>query len=1288
MKKIALLASLILGYGINSSVAQTVDASPEVSTICFGATATLTATYAGPVVTSTTNYAISTVPYAPDPFTGTAVSLTDDTQTGLLPIGFNFCYFGQTYTQFIIGSNNWVGFLAGQTSTWVTTPIPTNAGTAPMGTIMGTWQDINPGVGGTVTYAVYGTAPNRRLVVSWSNVPMFSCTGQLYTSQIKIFETTNIIETHILNKSLCTTWNSGNAVHGLHDPTGTIAIVVPGRNNAQFTASNEGRRFTPSGPATSTVNWYVLPGNTLVGTGTSVTVTPPSCQPSTSYYAQVSSAGTCVTGFGTDTVIVTQNNCTPCSATATNNGPICAGSTVNLTAATVAGGTYSWAGPNGFTSTLQNPTIPSATVAATGTYTLTVNQAASCASCTATTAVVVNPIPTVGTVTNNGPICSGSTLNLTAPLITGATYSWTGPGGFTSTLQNPSIAPVTTAATGTYAVTVTVNGCTSPAATTAVIINNTPNPPTPLINGSATPAAICAGGTITLTANNIAGATYSWTGPNGYTAGVRNPPAITNATALASGTYSLTVTVGGCTSNPASVSIVVNSVPVAPVCPNVSICFGTSATLTASGSGPAYEWYDAATGGTLLASTVAYSTPVLNTTTTYYVQSVNGTCIGPRTAVTVTVTPSIAVDAGLNDSICSGSSFTFNLISPLGAGYNYSWSEAGNTGFSALANPTVTPAATTTYSVTVSDAIGCSGIDSVQITVSAPLTITLTGTDATCAGACNGSATCGFTGGIAPFTFLWSNGSTTQNISGLCAGTYTLTIVDAVGCSAQQSVTITEPAAMVAANTSTNATCNALCNGTASVTITGGSTPFAYSWSNGQTTANLTNLCAGTYTCTITDANGCSVTSVVTITQPAAILVDAIPPVTICVGGSTTLTAVTMGGTTPYTFNWTPAFSGQANNVSPTTTTSYSVVATDANGCTSNQQVTTVTVNPPLAVTTSTNVNVCAGTSTTITAAATGGDGTYTFTWMPGSLTGSSISVTPSTTTTYSLTVTDGCTILPATASVTVTVNQLPVVSFSSNTTSGCATLCVNFTDNTVASSAIASWNWSFGNGGSSVQNPNNCFETQGAYDISLLVTDANGCVGSGTQNDMINVIAVPQASFVFGPQPASIAAPNISFTSTSTNATSWSWNFDDNLYNPSTNGSTAPSPDHIYSEVGTYCVTLLVSNQNTCFDTISDCLDIAPDYTFYIPNAFTPNNSGLNDVFAPKGENITEFSMRIFDRWGSQIFASTDVNQGWDGKVQGKSEIAPNDVYVYIIDTKDVIGEQRQYIGHVTIIK
>ncbi len=1289
MKRIAIYIGLTLSVFANSLKAQSVDATPEVSNICFGATATLLATYSGPVVTATTNYTISTIPYAPDPFTGTSVSLTDDSQTGMLPIGFNFCYFGQTYTQFIIGSNNWIGFSAGQTSTWVTTAIPNNAGTAPMNTIMGAWQDINPGVGGTVTYAVYGTAPNRRLVVSWNNVPMFSCTGQLYTSQIKIFEGTNIIETHILNKSLCTTWNSGNAVHGLHDPTGTIAVVVPGRNNTPWTVSNEGTRFTPSGPATSTVNWYVLPGNTLVGTGTSITVTPPTCQPATSYYAQVSSTGTCVSGFGTDTIVVNQNNCTPCSATASNNGPVCAGSTINLIAGTVAGGTYLWTGPNGFTSTLQNPTIPSSTVAASGTYTVTVTQAASCASCTATTTVVVNPIPASVTPSNNGPVCSGTALNLSAPLVTGATYSWTGPGGYTSTQQNPSISPTTTAATGNYAVTVTVNGCTSPAATTTAVVNNTPNPPIPMINASTTPAAICEGGTITLTANNIAGATYAWTGPNGYTAGVRNPPAITNATAANSGTYSLTVTVGGCTSNPATVTIVVNPVPVAPTCPSVSICFGTSTTLTATAPGPNYEWYDAATGGTLLASTAAYSTPVLTTTTTYYVQSTNAGCIGPRTAVTVTVTPSISVDAGMNDSICSGSNYTLNVNSPLGAGYTYSWGTSANPGFSTTASTIVTPSVTTTYFVNVSDAIGCSGVDTVTLTVSSPLVLTLTGTDVTCAGACNGAVTSTLTGGIAPYTYTWSNGSGTQDISGICAGTYTLTVTDVVGCSIQQTVTILEPVSMAITSAFTNVTCNAACDGTANVTVTGGSLPYSYAWSNGQTTAALSGLCAGAYTCVVTDANGCSVTATVTVTQPQALLVDAMPPVTICVGQSTTLTAFAVGGTSPYTFNWSPAFTGQSNIVSPTTTTTYSVTSTDANGCVSNQQTVTVTVNPALTVVTSANGSVCAGGSIAVSATAGGGDGTYTYNWMPGNITTSSFTATPSSTTTYTVTVDDGCTVTPATGTVTITVNQSPVVAFSANTTSGCSTLCVNFTDQTTSSTSIIAWTWNFGNGGASVQSPSNCFETPGFYDVQLTATDANGCVGSAVQNDMIEVIAIPVASFVYSPDPISISAPIVSFTSTSTNTSSWNWNFGDDLNNPNSNTSTFPTPDHAYSDVGNYCVSLLVSNQGMCFDTITQCLEVKPDYTLYIPNAFSPTGSGgINDIFAPKGENIAEFSMRIFDRWGEQIFETSDINQGWDGKVKGKSEMCPNDVYVYVIITKDVIGETRQYIGHVTIIK
>ena len=153
------------------------------------------------------------------------------------------------------------------------------------------------------------------------------------------------------------------------------------------------------------------------------------------------------------------------------NGPICAGSTLNLTATLVTGATYAWTGPNSFTSTLQNPTIASATTAATGLYsvTATVN---GCTSTAGTTTATVNAIPTAPTAGNNGPICAGSTLNLTATLVTGATYAWTGPNRFTSTLQNPTIASATTAATGLYSVTATVNGCTSTAGTTTATVNS------------------------------------------------------------------------------------------------------------------------------------------------------------------------------------------------------------------------------------------------------------------------------------------------------------------------------------------------------------------------------------------------------------------------------------------------------------------------------------------------------------------------------------------------------------------------------------------------------------------------------------------------------------------------------------------------------------------------------------------------------------------------------------------------------------------------------------------------
>jgi gliding motility-associated-like protein len=1186
---------------------------------------------------------------------------------------------------------------------------------------------------------------------------MFSCTSTIGSFQIVLYETTNIIENYLTSKPNCPSWAGGTAVQGLHNSTGTVAFTVAGRNSTQWTATNEGWRYTPNGPSgTSAITWYRLPGPVSVGTGASVTVTPPTCQINTTYYAELISSGTCVTSR--DSVIVTQTTCSPCALTAGNNGPICVGSTLSLTASAVTGATYSWTGPNGFTSTLQNPTITSATGLAAGVYTVTATQAASCNSCTATTTVVVNPIPPAPTPTNSGPVCSTTDLYLFTPTVAGATYSWTGPAGFTSSLQNPVIPAVTGANGGVYSVTVTVAGCTSPAGTTTVIVKNTPAPP---VLGSNSPQ--CAGSFITLTASNIAGATYAWSGPAGYSSTVRNPPAFL-ATPAASGTYTCTVTVNGCVSNPATINYVVNPIPVAPTVSDVSICYNTAATLVASVSGPTYEWFDAASGGTLLATGDTYTTPLLTSSATYYVHSTSLGCTGPMSTVNVTVTASFSVDAGLDDSICSGGSSTLTVVAPTAGGYTYTWNPGSLPGSSV----NVSPASTTTYTLSVVDGIGCTGSDQVTVFVGTPVTATASGVDVTCFAACNGSASVVAGGGFTPYTYAWSNGATTASPSALCANTYTVTVTDVIGCQAQDVVTITEPtditltvsaatshcslpdgsATVVAAggtgaytylwspggqttatatalvpgsycvtvtdangcteticatvpntpgvsasiSSQTPATCNGDCDGTATVSASAGIAPYTYAWSNGQTTNVATGLCAGSYTCTVTDASGCTSTVTVVILQPTPVLLDAIPAQTICIGQSATLTGVAMGGNAGgYVYTWnSPSFTGNPYVVSPGTTTTYSVTAVDPLGCASiNTQTVTVTVRPPLSAVASPDVSICPGGNTTLSATASGGDASYIYSWMPGGGTASTFTVSPATTTTYTITVTDGCTTLAATDMVTVTVLPNPTVVFNSSVISGCTPLCVNFSDlTTITGGTAVSWNWVFGSDGtSSLQNPLNCFENAGVYDVTLTVTTNLGCVSTLTIPNMITAHALPTASFVYDPQPASIAAPNINFHDLSTSATSWFWDFGDTA--SASNTSNLSNPMHTYSDTGTYCVTLIVTNTSSCADTAYNCeLVITPEFTFYIPSAFTPNNDGLNDVFMVKGEHIQEFTMRIYDRWGQLTYFSKDINQGWDGRLMKLGEIAQQDTYVYMIELKDKIGERHQYIGHVTIIK
>jgi fibronectin type 3 domain-containing protein len=354
------------------------------------------------------------------------------------------------------------------------------------------------------------------------------------------------------------------------------------------------KRAASSGGSYTTIS---TPGSV---TGTSFTDS--TAVNNTTYYYVFSA----VTPFGESANSVETSataSCTP-PPTLSNNGPICAGSALNLTASTVTDATYSWTGPNGFTSSDQNPSIASATTAASGTYSVTVTVGA-CTSVPATTSATVNATPPAPTAGNNGPLCEGSTLNLTASTVPGATYSWTGPNGFTSTSQNPSIANATAAASGTYSVTATANGCASPAGTTVAVVNPIPGAPTAGNNGP-----INAGATLNLTASTVPSATYNWTGPNGFTSTDQNP-SIVNATTNASGLYSVTATVGTCMSAAGTTTVTVNpllDVTLAIQATGSSITLSWPAGTLESSTNIVGPW-DAVTGATPPSFTTAPSEP-------------------------------------------------------------------------------------------------------------------------------------------------------------------------------------------------------------------------------------------------------------------------------------------------------------------------------------------------------------------------------------------------------------------------------------------------------------------------------------------------------------------------------------------------------------------------------------------------------------------------------------------------------------------------------------------------------
>jgi gliding motility-associated-like protein len=320
-------------------------------------TADLSQCGTGALPKQTVNYAVSNIPYVTQNNTGIQLFMGDDTQQGPFNIGFTFCFFGQTYTQFWVGSNGWISFSPGQPTTFTTQTIPTGNALVPKNCIMGPWQDWHPGIGGQIRYQTSGVAPCRKLTVSWTNMPMFSCTGNQGTFHIVIYESTNFIESYIQNKPACLQWQGGTATQGIHNAAGTIGITVPGRNSSAWTTTNDAWRWTPSGPTVNPIlTWYQVGNPVAIGTGPTLNVTPVG---PTQYTCQLTyptcnagwSACNGGTGLGPDTVLVVPGPPIPSTGPINGVDTICYLSSYEMyDVPAVAGYNYLWSSVSPITS--------------------------------------------------------------------------------------------------------------------------------------------------------------------------------------------------------------------------------------------------------------------------------------------------------------------------------------------------------------------------------------------------------------------------------------------------------------------------------------------------------------------------------------------------------------------------------------------------------------------------------------------------------------------------------------------------------------------------------------------------------------------------------------------------------------------------------------------------------------------------------------------------------------------------------------------------------------------------
>jgi len=906
----------------------------------------------------------------------------------------------------------------------------------------------------TATATVGGGTPGYTFL--WSDgqtnsVASFSQTGNYVVTATDANGCTKAATVNITGNTTPPISNAG--------PNGTITCAVP-QISLDGTGSSTGANFTYA--------WTTVGGNIVSGSNT-LTPLVNGCG---SYTILVTNTSNGCTATATTTVVC---NTTAPSASATGGTITCNDANVTLAGSSQTPmATFTWVGPgispaNQFQ---QNPTVNQP-----GVYTLTVKDPANGCTKTATATVVGDTAPPTANGSVSGPFtCVNSSVQLNMSTnASSPTYGWTGPNGFSSNIANPDVL-----VPGDYygVVTNAANGCVG--FDTVTVIQNIASPgASALALGQIT----CVKDTVQLLGNSplAPDVTYLWTSHN-FNSNLQNPVVDT------AGIYLLTVTgnLNGCSSS-AEVTVVQNTTaPFDSIVPPGNLnCNNASIQLNAtpSSQGPDFEFVWIVKNGGHIVSGDTTLSPVVDSTGKYFLKItnvINGCMSLDSVVVNQSPTVTASLQAFSNVSCNGGDNGSATVTGGGGNGvFAYLWSN-GDTSVMA------TNLAAGIYFATVTDGENCSASVSVTITQPDALVPNASATGETNLDANDGTATADASGGTPAYSYAWNNGETTQTIENLSPGIYTVSVADANGCTAIQTITVNAFGCNLSASASvTNANCNGSNDGLASVNLTGAVNPVIYAWSNGATSQSVNNLAPGIYIISVVDGNGCPAVLSVSIGEPPVLSANASATDVTALGASDgSATANPTGGTPVYSYLWSNNATTQTiSGLAPDT---YIVTVTDANGCTNTQTATVSAFNCALSATIVPMDVSCFGSSDgQATIAVVGGVLPYSYLWSTGA---SGQTATNLEVGSFIVTATDatGCTV---TQSVSIGQPTLLVVTVNSVQNVLCPqdkTGSVNI--GVSGGTAPYSFNWPGGN--------SNNF---GVGTYTVFVTDANNCTASAT---------------------------------------------------------------------------------------------------------------------------------------------------------------------------------------------